>query len=107
MQLLRCVLTEPRTGTSRRLVFGLLALNLTPCYMFLQELMEYCKQIEDSLVSKCWEKAQLDSELAKLPAGSGRNLNERRRKADVERRLDFLNKEISSMKVELKKLMGK
>lgn len=72
-----------------------------------QELMEYCKQIEDGLVAKCWEKAQLDSELAKLPAGSGRNLNERRRKADVEKRLEFLNKEISSMRVELKKLMGK
>jgi hypothetical protein len=50
------------------------------------------------------EKDALEAEMCKLPGnGAGRTIQERRRKAEVEERLDELKKQLSSVRMALKK----
>jgi predicted RNase H-like nuclease (RuvC/YqgF family) len=65
------------------------------------------KHLEDSLIALCGEKSLLESELSKMSAGSGRSLKERRRKAEVQQRLETLGREISNTRMQLKKVTGK
>jgi hypothetical protein len=72
-----------------------------------REMLTRSKDLEDALVERCWEKSQLEGELSKLPPGSGKTQRDRRRKAEVESRLDSLDHEISSMRMQLKRLTGR
>lgn len=51
----------------------------------------------------CAEKTNLEAEFARMPLGAGRNLRERNRKAVVEQRLELLNKDISGVRMQLKR----
>ncbi len=66
-----------------------------------------CKHLEDTLIALCGEKGLLESELNKLPAGSGRSIKERRRKAEAQQRLETIGREISGARMQLKRLTGK
>lgn len=52
----------------------------------------------------CAEKGGLEAEYARMPLGAGRSLRERNRKAVVEQRLELLNKEISAVRMQLKRI---
>ncbi|KAG2445931.1 hypothetical protein HXX76_000534 [Chlamydomonas incerta] len=67
-------------------------------------LMARSKALEDQLMVLCAEKGGLEAEYARMPLGAGRSLRERNRKAVVEQRLDLLNKEISAVRMQLKRI---
>lgn len=50
------------------------------------------------------ERSQLEAEYARMPANAGRTLRERRRKAEVEERMDELGHLISNVRLNLKKM---
>lgn len=66
--------------------------------------MARSKALEDQLMGLCAEKGSLEAELARMPLGAGRSIRERSRKAVVEQRLDTLGKEISAVRMELKRV---
>ncbi|GFR44865.1 hypothetical protein Agub_g6208, partial [Astrephomene gubernaculifera] len=72
--------------------------------MTTKELMSRSKALEDQLMVLCSEKGGLEAEYARMPLGAGRSLRERNRKAVVEQRLELLNKEISAVRMQLKRL---
>ena len=76
-------------------------------FMFAQEMLARSKHLEDGLITLCGEKSLLECELNKMHAGSGRSIQERRRKAEVQQRLELVGKEISGLRIGLKKLTGK
>lgn len=61
------------------------------------------KQLEDQLMTDNHEKELLEGDLARMP-GSGRSLAERNRKAAAEMRLTFLNREIGTIRMHLKRM---
>lgn len=63
--------------------------------------------MEDRLVALCQEKGQLEAEYAKMPLHGGRNARERTRKAEVEQRIEAINREVSGLRLTLRKLHGK
>ena len=68
---------------------------------------EYLRQTaatEKALMTLSMEKSQLESEYAKMGITSGRTLQRRRRKAEIERRLDEVAKEQSKCRFRLKSL---
>ncbi|GLC43858.1 hypothetical protein PLESTF_001406700 [Pleodorina starrii] len=69
-----------------------------------KDMVARSKALEDQLMVLCAEKGGLEAEYARMPLGAGRSLRERNRKAVVEQRLDLLNKEISSVRMQLKRL---
>ncbi|GIL47737.1 hypothetical protein Vafri_3907 [Volvox africanus] len=69
-----------------------------------KEMMARSKTLEDQLMALCAEKGGLEAEYARMPLGAGRSLRERNRKQVVEQRLELLNKEISSVRMQLKRL---
>lgn len=93
------------------------AINLAPCHAVLcavpchvvpaQEMMAQSKHLEDGLMALCSEKGQLEAEFSRMPLHAGRTIKERTRKAVVEQRLEILNKDISAVRLHLKKLHGK
>jgi hypothetical protein len=61
--------------------------------------------LEDSLMTFNIERSALETELAKFPSGTaGRTVAERKRKKEIEQRVEVLNKEISGVRLELRKL---
>ncbi len=70
----------------------------------LQALLARSKALEDQLMALCAEKTNLEAEFARMPLGAGRNLRERNRKAVVEQRLELLNKDISGVRMQLKRV---
>lgn len=70
----------------------------------MQDLLAQSKHMEDTLLVLGQEKASLEAEYAKLPANAGRTLQERSRKASVEKRMEVLSKEISNLRLALKRL---
>ncbi|MEW5317775.1 MAG: hypothetical protein WDW38_009047 [Sanguina aurantia] len=72
----------------------------------LKEMMVKSRAMEDGLVVLCGEKGTLEAEFAKLPV-HGRSQKERGRKVEVERRLEGLNREISNLRLTLRRLHGK
>lgn len=73
----------------------------------LQEMMERTRELEDLLMKQCQEKDALESEYSKMPLHGGRTLKDRQRKAAVEDRIEVLHKEISTTRLQLKRLLGK
>eukprot|EP00198_Chlamydomonas_reinhardtii_P001518 XP_001690854.1 predicted protein [Chlamydomonas reinhardtii] len=67
-------------------------------------LLARSKALEDQLMVLCAEKGGLEAEYARMPLGAGRSLRERNRKAVVEQRLELLNKEISAVRMQLKRI---
>jgi hypothetical protein len=62
-------------------------------------------ELEDSLMTFNIERGALETELAKFPNGTaGRTVAERKRKKVIEQRVEVLNKEISGVRLELRKL---
>lgn len=72
--------------------------------MSLAALMERTRQLDDGLMGCCRERDALEAELGKMSKGAGRTMAERRRKGEVEARLAQLAKEISALRLELKRL---
>lgn len=73
----------------------------------LQEALTKTQVLEESLMRLCMERTNLESEYSKMPPNGGRTIAERRRKVEVEERMDQLAKEISSARLQLKKLTGR
>ncbi|EFJ50710.1 hypothetical protein VOLCADRAFT_116733 [Volvox carteri f. nagariensis] len=69
-----------------------------------KDMIARSKALEDKLMVLCSEKGGLEAEYARMPLGAGRSLRERNRKQVVEQRLELLNKEISSVRMQLKRL---
>ncbi|KAJ9504663.1 hypothetical protein QJQ45_013530, partial [Haematococcus lacustris] len=69
----------------------------------LQEQVARSQAMEDHLIKLCAEKSKLEAEFAKLPS-HGRNGRDRARKVEVEGRLEELNRDISTLRLALKKL---
>ncbi|KAG2452495.1 hypothetical protein HYH02_002734 [Chlamydomonas schloesseri] len=67
-------------------------------------LLARSKALEDQLMVLCAEKGGLEAEYARMPLGAGRSQRERNRKAVVEQRLELLNKEISAVRMQLKRI---
>lgn len=62
-------------------------------------------ELEDSLMTFNIERSALETEIAKFPNGTaGRTVAERKRKKEIEQRVEVLNKEISAVRFELRKL---
>ncbi|KAL6762321.1 hypothetical protein V8C86DRAFT_662400 [Haematococcus lacustris] len=72
----------------------------------LQEQVARSQAMEDHLIKLCAEKSKLEAEFAKLPS-HGRNGRDRARKVEVEGRLEELNRDISTLRLALKKLQPK
>lgn len=68
------------------------------------ELMQQIEALEGELMELSIEKSSLETEYAKMPGGAGRTMKERQRKAEVEARLEELGREISKVRLSLKKL---
>ena len=66
--------------------------------------MEMVAALEEALLVRHRERGALDAEYAKMPASSGRTLRERERKRQLEDRLEQLGREISSLRLELKRV---
>ena len=73
----------------------------------MQDLLARSQHLEHSLMVLCSEKGHLEAEFAKMPVHSGRNIKDRNRKVVVEERLEVLNKEISTVRRQLKQVQGK
>ena len=69
-----------------------------------QELLKLSRTLEGQLMQHNQEKAVLEAEYAKMPTHAGRTLKERRRKAEIEGRLDQLHHDISAARLQLKQL---
>ncbi len=69
-----------------------------------QDLLARTGELESHLTRLVAEKAQLDAKTARTPPGNGRTLADRRRRAEVESRTDELVREISSVRLQLKRL---
>jgi DNA repair exonuclease SbcCD ATPase subunit len=62
-------------------------------------------ELEDSLMNFNIERSALETELAKFPNGTaGKTVAERKRKKEIEQRVEVLNKAISGVRLELRKL---
>ena len=72
-----------------------------------QELLARTKAMDNQLMVLCSEKASLEAEFARMPLGAGRSIKDRNRKAVVEERLELLNKEISGVRMQLKRISNK
>lgn len=59
------------------------------------------------MVKLSHEKGQLEAEYAKMPLHGGRTAKERNRKAEVESRIEILNKAISQQRLMLKQMLPK
>jgi predicted oxidoreductase len=69
--------------------------------------MARTKAAEDGLLRACQERDELESEMARMPLGGGRTLLQRQRKEYVEARLEQLRSQISSTRMQIKRLVGK
>jgi hypothetical protein len=69
--------------------------------------MARTKAVEDDLLRACQERDELESELARMPLGGGKTLRQRERKEYVEERLGRLRAQISSQRMQIKRLVGK
>ncbi|GAQ86740.1 hypothetical protein KFL_003080110 [Klebsormidium nitens] len=68
----------------------------------LREAMEETAAIESKLMEVSLERSQLESEYAKLPQSAGRTMTERRRKQELEGRIEDLTKKIGWLRMELR-----
>lgn len=69
-----------------------------------QAMIQASQDLEDKLMRLNQEKAELEAEYARMPSHAGRNLKERKRKADIESRFESLDHDINSIRLHLKKL---
>ncbi len=69
--------------------------------------MARTKALESQLLVHCREKDSLEAEYAKMPQHGGRTMRERKRKNEVESRMEDLARAISATRLQLKKLLGK
>ncbi|KAL6774448.1 hypothetical protein ACKKBG_A25040 [Auxenochlorella protothecoides x Auxenochlorella symbiontica] len=70
----------------------------------LRELLQRTAALEARLLEAGTEKNGLQAELARLPVSSaGRTIRERRRREEIEARLDDLEREMSGLRLELKR----
>ena len=68
-----------------------------------QDFMLKTKRLEDQLTADNHEKDLLEGDLARMP-GSGRTLSERNHRIAVETRLEFLRREIGTIRMQLKRV---
>lgn len=73
------------------------------CVM-LQAVIMLSQELENKLMHLNQEKTELEAEYARMPSHAGRNLKERKRKADIEAQFDSIDHEVFSMRLQLKKL---
>ncbi len=66
--------------------------------------MEQTKEREGALMRLMMERNELSCEFAKMPAHGGRTIAERRRKAQLEARLEAIDREASTLRLQLKRL---
>eukprot|EP00803_Ostreobium_quekettii_P010164 evm.model.scf_824.2 EVM.evm.TU.scf_824.2 scf_824:40375-49612(+) len=69
-----------------------------------KEQLGLTKAMEDRIVMLSMEKGQLEAEYAKMPVHYGRSLSARRRREEVEARLDCVAHEISRIRLQLKQM---
>lgn len=70
----------------------------------LQDYMKRTQEVEARLMALSLEKSALESEFAKMPPNQGRTMAERKRKVELEARMDAVAKEISTHRLALKKM---
>ncbi|KAF5840671.1 hypothetical protein DUNSADRAFT_15914 [Dunaliella salina] len=70
----------------------------------LQDFLSRTQALENQVVKLSQEKGQLEAEYAKMPLHGGRTAKERSRKAEVEERIEVLNKAISQQRLLLKQM---
>ena len=70
----------------------------------LQAVIMLSQELENKLMHLNQEKTELEAEYARMPSHAGRNLKERKRKADIEAQFDSIDHEVFSMRLQLKKL---
>ena len=70
----------------------------------MQAMLDTTASLETRLMKLSLERSQLESEYAKMPAISGRTIQERRRKVAVEGRLEELGKDVSRVRMQLREL---
>ncbi|KAL4446740.1 hypothetical protein ABPG77_007984 [Micractinium sp. CCAP 211/92] len=71
----------------------------------LQDMLARTQALEDRLLALNAERNELQAESARMPSHTtGRTLQERKRRAEVERRLEELNRECSSVRLQLRRL---
>jgi hypothetical protein len=70
-----------------------------------QDYMAHAKQLEDRLLALNTEECGLRAEAAKMPGGTaGRTIAERRRRAEVEARMEAIAAEASAVRLHLRRL---
>jgi hypothetical protein len=82
------------------------SLPLSAAQLSVVQVMAATKAAEDALLGLCSERDALEQELAKLPLGSGRTMQQRQRKACITARLAELGPEISRLRTGIKRLNG-
>ncbi|CAG9463837.1 unnamed protein product [Pedinophyceae sp. YPF-701] len=70
----------------------------------LRDMMDQTQAVEDRLMALNREREALQAEFAKMPPGAGKTMTQRRRKAEVEEGIERVTKEISSCRLQLKRL---
>ncbi|GAB4815486.1 hypothetical protein N2152v2_002532 [Parachlorella kessleri] len=71
----------------------------------LSEMLARTQAMETRLMKLSMEKNDLEAEYARMPTSTaGRKLQDRRRKQEIEERLEAVNKEISSIRLQLKRM---
>ncbi|KAL4425417.1 hypothetical protein ABPG75_009433 [Micractinium tetrahymenae] len=71
----------------------------------LQDMLARTQALEDRLLALNAERNELEAESARMPSHTtGRTLQERKRRAEVERRLEELGRECSSVRLQLRRL---
>ena len=66
--------------------------------------MELTKAMEGRLMALSMERGQLESEYAKMPVHYGRSLKARKRREEVEARLEAIAQEASAIRLRIKQM---
>ncbi len=66
--------------------------------------MQRTKEREDALMRLMMERNEVSCEFAKMPTHGGRSIAERRRKAELEARLEAIDRDASTLRLQLKRL---
>ena len=70
----------------------------------MQVLMQQTKEREGELMQLMMERNELSCEFAKMPTHGGRTIAERRRKQQLEARLEAIDRSASKLRLQLKRL---
>lgn len=65
--------------------------------------MDTQASLEGTLLGLNRQKDALEAEYAKMPSNAGRTIQERKRKAQVEEQLEAVKKQVSAIRIKLRK----